>query len=423
VHNEYSRILTATVATVLVTLASPARGQNSEQEQPASRAAVLDAAREAMAAQSAAPARSRTDRQLYWYDNQYVLAKLTAGWKGFHLAGGDFPAGAGWKFGVGFDTPLTSRESDPDLANRVDFTARAAYSTRGYMRASGGLDFRNLGGAPIDVAIHGQFYEFPQEDFFGIGRDSLEDNRTNYLLDNVEGGASVRWRPATFWEFGGGASYLSPRVGGGTDSRFPSTGDVVDPAALPGLAAQPDFLKADVSAAFDWRDNPLHPHNGGRYGATFSRFDDRDLGTYDFNRVDVSLQQYVPLASRYRVLALRAEAVLTDTDAGHEVPFYLQPTLGGAKNLRGYREFRFRDRNSLLLGAEYRWEAWWALDAALFVDAGTVAPRRRDLSVSDMDVSYGIGFRFHSNRAVVGRLDLAFSREGFIPLLRFEHAF
>jgi outer membrane protein assembly factor BamA len=105
------------------------------------------------------------------------------------------------------------------------------------------------------------------------------------------------------------------------------------------------------------------------------------------------------------------------------VPFYFQPTLGGAKELRGYREFRFRDQNSLLLGAEYRWEAWWALDGALFVDAGTVAARRQDLSLGDMDVSYGIGFRFHSNSAVVGRLDLAFSREGFVPLLRFEHVF
>jgi hypothetical protein len=59
----------------------------------------------------------------------------------------------------------------------------------------------------------------------------------------------------------------------------------------------------------------------------------------------------------------------------------------------------------------------------VYVDAGTVAAERRDHSLCDRDVSYGIGFRFHSNSAFVGRLDLAFSREGFIPLLRFEHVF
>jgi len=177
------------------------------------------------------------------------------------------------------------------------------------------------------------------------------------------------------------------------------------------------------SLAFDWRDNPAHPHHGGRYGVLVSQFHDQDLDAFDFHRVDIDLQQYVPLPNRYRLLAVRAAAVVTDSDANQHVPFYFQPTLGGAQTLRGFREFRFRDQSSLLFSAEYRWEAWWALDGALFVDAGTVAPTRRALSLGDMDVSYGIGFRFHSNGAVIGRLDLAFSREGFVPLLRFEHVF
>jgi hypothetical protein len=63
------------------------------------------------------------------------------------------------------------------------------------------------------------------------------------------------------------------------------------------------------------------------------------------------------------------------------------------------------------------------LDGALFVDAGKVALDRTDLDLRDLDVSYGVGFRVHSNRAFVTRLDLAVSREGFIPLLRFEHVF
>jgi outer membrane protein assembly factor BamA len=182
-------------------------------------------------------------------------------------------------------------------------------------------------------------------------------------------------------------------------------------------------LKSELSAAIDVRDNPMLPRNGGRYAVTFAQFDDRELGRFDFRRTDVSLQQYVPLPNRSRVLALRAEGVFTDADRGNQVPFYFHPTLGGASNLRGFREFRFRDENSVLLGAEYRWQAWWALDAALFVDAGTVAPTRRALSLDTMEAAYGVGFRVHSNSAFVARLDLAFSREGFIPLLRFEHAF
>jgi outer membrane protein assembly factor BamA len=382
----------------------------------------MEQIRDTLATQSVRPQRSTIERGLYWYDNQYLLAKLSAGWKGIRIGGGDFPAGAGMKFGVAFDKTLTSADADPEFPNQVGLTARGAYSTRGYARVSAGVNARNLGGEPIDIGVFGQYTEFPQEDYFGVGMDSLESARTNYLLDTVETGGTVHWRPSKL-EFGAGASYVSPRVGQGTDTRFPSTEELFSPATTPGLGTQTDFMKAELSAAVDWRDNPSMPHVGGRYAVAVAKFDDRDLAQFDFHRIGVSLSQYVPLWNRYRVLALRAEGVFTDADSDQSVPFYSNPTLGGARNLRGFREFRYRDENALLLGAEYRWQAWWALDGALFVDAGTVARSRRDLSVGDMEVTYGIGFRFHSNSALVGRLDLAFSREGFIPLLRFEHVF
>jgi hypothetical protein len=408
-------------AALIALLASPALGQTSA-EPSATRAGVLDEARQALTSQSAAPERSWIERKLYWYDNQYVLAKIFGGWKGIRIGGGDFPAGAGMKFGAAYDKALTAADPDPALPNRVDLAIRSAYSTRGYVRLRGGVNTRNLGGRPIDADVFGQYYEFPQEDYFGPGIDSLESNRTNYLLDAIEAGGAVHWRPYKL-DLGAGASYLSPRIGRGTDSRFASTEDVFSPATTPGLGTQTDFVKVQASAAFDWRDNPSYPHTGGRYEVTAAKFDDRDLGQFDFYRVDVHLQHYVPLPNRYRVLAFRTIGAFTTADSGQSVPFYLQPTLGGHRDLRGYREFRFRDQNTLLVGAEYRWEAWWALDGAFFVDAGTVAPSRRNLSLGDMDVSYGVGFRFHSNSALVGRLDLAFSREGFIPLLRFEHVF
>ena len=419
-HPVQLSIFKTALAAIFMLSAAPVLAQTPDE--PASRASVLDKARESRATESAEPQRSAVARGLSWYDNQYRFAKRFGGWKGIRLAGGDFPAGAGLKFGVGYDKALTSADPDPLLTNRVDLTALGAYSTRGYARLSAGVNARNLGGSRIDLAVSGQYYEFPQEEFFGLGMDSLESNRTNYLLDGIESGVGVRWKPSRF-EFGGDVAYFRPRLGRGTDNRFLSTDDLFPAAAAPGFGSDTDYLKGELSAAFDWRDNPSHPHVGGRYAIAVTSFDDRDLGQSDFYRVNVNLQQYVPLTDRYRLVALRAEGVFTTADSGNFVPFYLQPTLGGAKGLRGFRESRFRDQNSVVVGAEYRWQAWWALDAALFADAGMVAPTRRDFSFRETEVGYGIGFRFHSNSAFVGRLDLAFSREGFVPLLRFEHVF
>ena len=48
--------------------------------------------------------------------------------------------------------------------------------------------------------------------FSASGMDSLESNRTNYLLDAIETGGAVRWKPSRL-DFGGGVAYFSPRVG------------------------------------------------------------------------------------------------------------------------------------------------------------------------------------------------------------------
>ena len=414
------------VVCLLLLAAAPVMASAGDQDtQDASRATLLSAEREKKAAETTPPERSFVERTLYWYDNQDLLTKTSTGWHGIHRAGGDFPAGAGFKFGVGFDHVFGAAGTAEDVKrpNRPAMDLRAATSTRGYLRGAAGFGVRNVGGAALDLRVRGQYYKFPQEDFFGLGPDSRKTDRSDYLLEATEASAELQWKPVRLVEVAGGVTYISPRIGSGTDTRFPSTEHLFDPGTLPGFRNQPDFMRSDAGVAFDWRDNPLHPHAGGRYGVEFSNFRDQDLDTYAFRRVGIELHQYVPLPNRYRTLALRAAAVLTDADAGQEVPFYFQPTLGGSQELRGFREFRFRDRNSLLLTAEYRWEAWWALDGALFVDAGTVAANRRDLSLRDLDLSYGIGFRVHSNSAFAARLDLAFSREGFIPLLRFEHVF
>ena len=417
-----------TFVLLLAAASSPASAQAPDQDQAPVpvRAALLDGEREKKATETTPPQRGTIERALSVYDKGGGgVPFLFQPWHGFHYAGGSFPAGAGLKFGVGFthDLGRVRPASDPERPNRVEVDTLAAYSTMGYYRGAAGLNIYHLGGAPFGLRVRAQHYEYPQEDFFGFGQDSLEDNRTSYLLRSTEGSAALQWKPVRLIDVGGGVSYLRPEIGSGKDDRFPSAEELFNPALLPGFSQQPNFLRSDASVAFDWRDNPSHPHAGGRYGVEYSDYRDQDLDAYDFRKVSVDLQQYVPIPDRYRTVALQAVAVFTDPRSGQEVPFYYQPTLGGARALRGFREFRFQDRNSVLVSAEYRWEGWWALDGALFVDAGQVARERRDFKLRDFDVSYGIGFRIHSNSAFVARLDLAFSREGFIPLLRFEHAF
>jgi outer membrane protein assembly factor BamA len=95
------------------------------------------------------------------------------------------------------------------------------------------------------------------------------------------------------------------------------------------------------------------------------------------------------------------------------VPFYMLPTLGGQNTLRGYPDFRFHDRDLLALSAESRWAVTTHVDGAVFLDAGTVAPRVGDFRLSPLKTSYGVGVRVHTRTTTLGRFDVGHSREGW----------
>jgi hypothetical protein len=332
---------------LLAAASAPASAQAPDQDQASAplRAALLDGEREKKATETSPPLRGTIERALSVYDKKGGgVPFVFQPWHGFRLAASGFPAGAGLKFGVGFahDLGRVRPAADPERPNRVEVDTLAAYSTRGYYRGAAGLNFYHLGGAPLGLRVRAQHYEYPEEDFFGFGQDSLEDNRTSYLLRSTEGSAALQWKPGRLIDLGGGLSYLRPEIGSGKDPRFPSAEELFNPILLPGFSQQPDFLRSDASAALDWRDNPLHPHAGGRYGVEYSDYRDQDLDAYDFRKVSVELQQYVPIPDRYRIVALRAAAVFTDPRSGQQVPFYYQPTLGGAKALRASASSAFR---------------------------------------------------------------------------------
>jgi outer membrane protein assembly factor BamA len=119
------------------------------------------------------------------------------------------------------------------------------------------------------------------------------------------------------------------------------------------------------------------------------------------------------------VIAVHGAATLSFPNGTNQVPFYLQPTLGGSDDLRGFRSYRFYDDNLLVVNAEYRWEAFSGLDVALFFDAGKVTPKRSQLNFHDLETSVGFGLRFNAQNRTFLRIDTGFSHEGFQVWLKF----
>ncbi|MBI4903102.1 MAG: hypothetical protein HY820_05665 [Acidobacteria bacterium] len=390
-------------------------GLPSMAQQP-TRAAEIEKERDRKAATLEPDEVSPLERRMRMIKDEHYLERFTAGFNGVRAKLGGMVTGGGFAFG-----PEYFREDL--LRGQLTARAMATFSLRGYQKYEGQLLLPRLAGGKLVVdslVSHRAYRSLP---YYGPGADSTKHPRTNYSLTDTSIDGIVAAEPWKYVKFGTSLGYLTSDIGTGTDKRYVSTERVFSPAQSPGLLEQSSFVRPGIFAQFDYRDNPLGARKGGNYVMQYSWFNDVTLERYGFRRLDLEVQQFIPILNKTRVFAFRAKASLTDTDRNEQVPFYLQPVLGGSDDLRGFRPFRFSDRNSFVMNGEYRWEIFSGLDGALFVDGGKVFPRRGMLNFRDLEASYGLGLRFNARNSTFLRIDAGFSHEGFQVWFKFNDVF
>ena len=258
----------------------------------------------------------------------------------------------------------------------------------------------------------GGWREATQVGFYGIGTaNTSKGDRANYNFSQPYASATLSVRPTRRILLLGGGLELTRWTQSEGAGSFPPVEDVYPPGTLPGLDASPTYVHTSGTVAIDWRDSPGYSKRGGYYAVTAHDYADTD-DAYSFREVDYDVIQHVPIFREAWVLSLRARAETTYTTGEATVPFFMMPSVGGGSSLRGFSSWRFRDRNSLLLSADWRVLVNRFADLALFYDAGKVTARRSDLDLDHLKSDYGIGLRFHGALATPLRVDVARSNEG-----------
>jgi outer membrane protein assembly factor BamA len=390
--------------------------EHSALGQSDSRAALIEEEREHKKAQMQRESASKLERRLVYIERNRILERARSGLNGLRLKWGGLPSGGGFAIGPEY-------VRDDLLLGQMNFRLSGAISTKVYEKYDFNLRFPKLANERLFVDFYSAHRNYPQMQFYGSGPDSQKGQRSNYRLEDTTSDIALGLRPFKLLTLGGAAGYVWTNVGPGKSNVYISTEQQFTPAQAPGINRQTDFFRYGGFAQVDYRDDPLGPRKGGNYSVQYTWYDDRKLRVFDFRRLDVTLEQYVPFFNKRRVFAFRARTVLTDSGAGQVIPFYMQPTLGGGNDLRGFRPFRFSDKNALDLTAEYRWEAFSGLDMAIFFDAGKVFPRRGELNFSNMEGSGGFGLRFNARNRTFIRMDFAWSHEGFQFWFKFNDVF
>jgi hypothetical protein len=324
-------------------------------------------------------------------------------------------AGGGFTLGAGRFTPVGDYES---------LDLRGSFTSSGYLRLEAEYLAPRLLGRRGTLSLLGGWREATEVGFYGTGTAGTSaDDRVNYSFRQPYASATFEVRPAprSWLLFLGGLEYSQWEQRPG-EGDAPSIETVYTPDTLPGLNGKPTYLHVRGTVAIDSRDFSGYARRGGYYGATWHKYSDAD-DTYSFGRVDYEIVQHVPILRDAWVLSLHGRMETTFTEDDGEVPFFMLPALGGGSTLRGFSSWRFRDRHSLLLQAEWRALVSSFLDVALFYDAGKVAARRSDLDLDGLKSDYGIGFRLHGPAVTPLRVELAKSNEGFVAVFSAHASF
>jgi outer membrane protein assembly factor BamA len=294
----------------------------------------------------------------------------------------------------------------------ADFRARAIGSVRKYEHGEAWLSFPRLAGGWLFAEMSTRYRNYPEENFWGLGPNSEKSHRTNFRHEDFQYAASVGLRPKRWARVGVTGGRTRANTGPGKKRDWPSTERLFEPAQIPALDHQPDYFQAGVFARVDYRNHEHNPSFGGNYEARLTYHGDRDFDRFSFRRYEVELQQFFPVFETPAVIAFRGLASLIDTSPGQHVPFFMQDTVGGGNNLRGFHQHRFRDENLLVFNLEYRRTLNPYVELVGFGDAGRVFSRRDQFGLGGMEGSVGAGGRLKFRGRVLLGLDVGFSREG-----------
>jgi outer membrane protein assembly factor BamA len=336
---------------------------------------------------------------------------------GFSLKLGGLPTGGGFSIGP--------RYTRPDLlGDHLVSDTSVVGSTQEWWRGETSLATPHLFHDHLDLKTGAAYEDAASLFYFGEGPRSLKDNKTNFRREFTTASFAITThslgqRLTAGYTVGG----LLVNVGPGNSNDEPSSEKLFTEANTPGLQTQSNFIRGTATVGLDLTKPGFSNPSGLSLEAADTQFWDRSGHNNSFHLLQTQATYAIPFWNGQRAFVLRARNETTFHDSGQQVPFYLQPTLGGPNDLRGVERYRFYGDGASVLSGEYRWSLSGAVELALFGDGGNVYQRPGLIGLRDLQGDGGFGVRVKNKQATVLRFDVGFSSEGVKVWFVFNDAF
>ena len=297
-------------------------------------------------------------------------------------------------------------------------------STKKWYKGQSTLDTVGLVDNHLQLSIAGAYENAASMPYYGEGSNSSKDNRSDFRREFTSAHLGGQFhvfdqKLSAGYSVGG----LLVNVGPGDLGNWPSTDKIFNQADTPGLEKQSNFITGTSSVIADLTTPGFSNPKGLILEAQDTQFWDQGGTNSSFHLLQTQATYYVPFINGMRSLAFHARNETTFHAAGQQVPFYLQPTLGGPNDLRGYERYRYYDNGASLLSGEYKWSVAGSVELAVFGDGGNVYSRPGLIGLRDLRGDGGFGVRFKDKQQVIMRFDVGFSPEGVKVWFVFNNAF
>jgi hypothetical protein len=297
-------------------------------------------------------------------------------------------------------------------------------STKKWYGGQTSLNFHDLFNGHLEFQADGGYQNSASVWYFGEGPTSSKDNKTDFRREFTTAHFSTL---AHFWDQKLTVGYtlggLLVHVGPGDLSGTPPTQQLFTGADTPGLFQQSNFITGTTTIQLDLSHLGFSNPEGLQLEANDSQFFDQSGNQANFHLLETQATYYQPITNGMRTLVFRVRNETAFARDPLAVPFYLQPTLGGPDDLRGYERYRFYGNGMSVASAEYRWSVSQLIEMAIFGDGGNVYQRPGLIGFRDFRGDGGIGVRIKNKQASVMRFDVGFSPEGVSVWFVFNDAF
>ena len=307
----------------------------------------------------------------------------------------------------------------------VQYHAIAAYATKIERHFELGYRDTGAGGGRYILAAEGNWFKNAFARFFGIGSNTPEADETTYTSREanirLSAGLNMKNNLVVLWT----ERYRDVRIDEGVIDTLPQIRARF--SGITGIEGAQIFAHR-LTLLYDTRDNLLTPVRGtyvSLYGELAHNLHSEEADRWF--RIALDARQMFPHASGHMVFVAR---LLLDRVFSRGVPFYERPTLGGENTLRGFGLNRFIDDNLFLVNLEERIRVFEKrmfdnpieFELAPFLDVGRVDDDFFS-RLKHTQFNPGAGIRVLSRPNVVGRIDVAYGKDGTNVFVGLDYPF